>query len=171
MRRLTIDYDDRELLAGLGRLQVLMADLTPVMQDLGEFLTGSTKDRFSAGTAPDGTPWAPKSPVTLEAYRRRGDRTDPRPLFGPSGALSSTIFARPGPLSVEWGSAQIYAGVMQEGAAQGTFGRTARGAPIPWGDIPARPFLGISDDDEAALIAIVEEWLARAAGEGPAQIA
>ena len=34
----------------------------------------------------------------------------------------------------------------QFGAKQGTFGRTTRGGPIPWGNIPARPFLGPSDD-------------------------
>ncbi|PKP85827.1 MAG: phage virion morphogenesis protein [Alphaproteobacteria bacterium HGW-Alphaproteobacteria-2] len=160
---LRIDYNDAELQASLVRLGALLGNLTPVMQDLGEFLVASTKDRFPAGTAPDGTPWAPKSPTTLEAYRRRGDPADPRPLFGPTGSLSRGIFAQADAGSVEWGSAMIYARVMQEGAARGAFGATSRGAPIPWGDIPARPFLGLSDDDESALIAIVEEWLDRAA--------
>ena len=30
---------------------------------------------------------------------------------------------------------------------------------IPWGDIPAWPFLGISDEDEDALMAAIEKWI------------
>lgn len=168
MTTIRIEYDDSDLLNGLARLQVLLGDLTPVMQDIGEFLVGSTKDRFSAGTSPDGTPWAPKTQTTIDAYRRRRDPVDQRPLFGPTGSLSRTIFAQAGPGSVEWGSPMIYAGVMQFGEAKGAAGQTSRGTPIPWGDIPARPFLGLSEDDETGVIAIVEEWLERAAGGGGA---
>ncbi len=38
-----------------------------------------------------------------------------------------------------------------------------RGAPIPWGDIPARPFLGLSDD-EADVRDIVARYLVDALG-------
>jgi hypothetical protein len=34
---------------------------------------------------------------------------------------------------------------MHFGAKQGAFGRTSRGGPIPWGDIPARPLLPIDE--------------------------
>ncbi|WP_370584767.1 hypothetical protein [Paracoccus sp. IB05] len=30
---------------------------------------------------------------------------------------------------------------------------------MPWGDIPARPFLGISAEDETNLVELVEEYL------------
>lgn len=168
MTRIAIEYDDAALRAALDRLRALLGNLTPVMQDLGEFLVASTKARFAEGTASDGTPWAPRSQTTVDAYIRRGDPVDPRPLFGPTGSLSRGIFAQADASSVEWGSAMIYARVMQEGATQGAFGETGRGAPIPWGDIPARPFLGLSREDEAGVMEIVEEWLAKAAGDpGP----
>ena len=32
-------------------------------------------------------------------------------------------------------------------------------------DIPARPFLGISEDDETGIKALIEEWLTRIADE------
>lgn len=161
---ITIELNADALQEGLARLTGLMSDLSPVMQDLGELLMLSTKERFPQGVAPDGTPWAPKAAATIERYLSRGDRADSRPLFGPSGALSQQIFYEAGPDHVEIGSNRIYAAVMQFGAAKGAFGSTSRGGPIPWGNIPARPFLGISDEDEANLYATVEEWLARVAG-------
>lgn len=163
---ITIELNDEALQEGLSRLTGLMSDLTPVMQDLGELLMLSTKERFPKGIAPDGTPWAAKTAATIQRYLSRGDRADSRPLYGPSGALSQQIFYEAGPDQVEIGSNRIYAAVMQFGAAKGAFGTTSRGGPIPWGNIPARPFLGLSDEDEVNLVATVEEWLARAAGGG-----
>ena len=51
----------------------------------------------------------------------------------------------------------------QFGAEKGAFGATSRGTPIPWGDIPARPFLGLSADDrdgvrDRILDFIGEQW-------------
>lgn len=155
----TIELKDDEITAALARLSHALGDLTPVMQDIGEFLVESTKRRFESGAAPDGTPWAAKSPTTIEAYERRGDRVDFRPLFGPSGRLSREVNFRAGPDEVEVGSSLIYAAVMQGGATKGAFGTTSRGGAIPWGTIPARPFIGLSDTDQAAVLDIVSEWL------------
>ena len=105
--------------------------------------------------------------------RRRAGRgggweySDPRPLFGPSGMLASQIGMLAGPSSVEVGSSMVYAAVMHFGAGQGAFGADRLGHPIPWGNIPPRPFLGIADEDRAGLVEILEEWLMRAAGGQP----
>lgn len=169
---ITQEINIDEITPLLDRLQASLSNMQPVMQDLGELMIKQTKDRFVAGTAPGGTPWAPKSPATMRAYKRRGDRQDPRPLFGPSGRLSSEIFYQAGPSSVEWGSNLIYSGVMQFGAAKGAFGTyqgqgfggTTPTISIPWGNIPARPFIGLSDDDRAGITDVLEEWLLSVAG-------
>ncbi|MGB0955835.1 MAG: phage virion morphogenesis protein [Panacagrimonas sp.] len=49
--------------------------------------------------------------------------------------------------------------IQQFGARKGAFGTTRRGAPIPWGDIPARPFLGISDEDRTEIELLLFEFL------------
>lgn len=154
-----VELDDAEVKAALERLDAGLGDLTPVMQDIGEYLMEATKRRFQAGTGPDGSAWAPTSQTTMDAQAARGDRPDPRPLIGPSKTLSTTINYQAGPDRVEVGSPAIYSAVHQFGAAKGAFGATARGASIPWGDIPARPFLGIAAEDRAAIVDIVEEWL------------
>jgi len=44
------------------------------------------------------------------------------------------------------------------------FGGTRSAFPNLWGDIPARPFLGISAEDEVAVLDIIDEWLTQAVG-------
>lgn len=181
MTEITIDVDDTAITAALDRIAALLTDMTPLMNDLGEYLVRSTKERFAAGQAPDGTPWAPKSQVTIDRqYGKGANRIDIRPLFGESRALSSQIHYQVGSDSVEWGSNLIYAAVQQFGAKKGEFGaamgRTKPSEkrpwsqdyffPLPWGDIPARPFLGVSDDDRDQILATVDEWLLRAVQAG-----
>lgn len=160
---ITVEVHDEEVSRALAALHTRLTDMTGAYQEIGELLVASTKDRFGAGASPAGMPWAPKSPTTLEAYRRRGDRLDFRPLFGPSGRLSSEIAYSADRSSVEVGSSLVYAAAMQFGAQKGAFGSTSRGSPIPWGNIPGRPFLGLSDSDRSSILEIVAEWLDRAA--------
>lgn len=156
---LTITRD--EISAALARIGAALADPTDLMQDFGEYLITSTTDRFPTGKAPDGSVWAAKSPVTIAAQGgRKTNRLDTRPLFGPSGSLSSTINYEAFSDRVEWGSPMVYAAMQQ-------FGGTKSAFPHLWGDIPARPFLGISPEDEVNLLDICAEWLEGAAGEGP----
>lgn len=61
------------------------------------------------------------------------------------------------------GSGQEYAAVHQFGAKAGSLwqGRDKRGrrAKSPWGDIPARPYLGLSKQDEQSILDIVQDYL------------
>lgn len=155
-----IEFNDDAVTAALAGLTAALGNMPETMGDIGQQMMESTKKRFLAGTDPEGTPWAPNSPVTLARKK------DPRPLFGESGRLHSQIFFETDQDSVTWGSPAIQAAVMQFGAAQGAFGRTSRGGPIPWGNIPARPFLGVSEEDRADILDIISEALERAAGGG-----
>lgn len=105
-----------------------------------------------------------------------------KPLIGESKALSKNIYYRLTGDGVEVGSTRIYAAVQQFGAKMGEFGRysqvarvrkyglhdfrgaagTKKGFPIPWGDIPPRPFLGLSEQDRADLLDILAEYLSEA---------
>ncbi|WP_295081107.1 phage virion morphogenesis protein [Tabrizicola sp.] len=158
---------DDEITGALLRLSAALSDMTPVMEEIGQILTFSTKRRFGEGVSPDGVRWAPKSQTTLNRHgARTSNRIDIRPLFGPSGALSSQIFYEAASDSVAWGSPMIYAATQQFGAAQGAFGRTKRNGPIPWGNIPARPFLGVSPEDQTNILDAIAEALTRSAVSG-----
>ncbi|WP_158971986.1 phage virion morphogenesis protein [Chachezhania sediminis] len=164
---ITVEINDAQVRQALDEIARALTDLTPAMQDIGEYLTETTKERFRKGVSPEGTPWAPKSQATIDAYVARKDKVDFRPLHGPSGRLSSEISYQAGPSQVEIGSNLIYAAVQHFGAEAGQFGARIgtdkRGRfyfmPIPWGDIPARPFLGLSAEDRTGVLEILEEYV------------
>ncbi|WP_425072579.1 phage virion morphogenesis protein [Sagittula sp. S175] len=164
----SIDFADDRLTPALTRVIAALQDATPLFQDMGELMLASTKDNFAAGTSPEGTPWAAKSLTTMDRYRRTEGRkanapVPTRPLIGVTRMLSTTIAYEVDAEGVSWGSNMIYAAVMQFGAKKGEFGTMANGASIPWGDIPARPFLGVGPSDETALLATIQDYLEGAA--------
>lgn len=173
-----IQVDDAEIKAALKQLSAKLGDLTPFFKDVGETLLNSTRERFHSQTAPSGDPWAALSP----AYAARKPRHKDKPLTL-SGALRGTLVKQADKDSLRIGTPLVYGAIHQFGAAKGSFGTvTARvneharrgkgGKPIavrahtrkmtaPWGDIPARPFLGLSDADRDALLDALTEYLAK----------
>ena len=142
-------------LRGLDRLAAAGRDLTPAMRDIGEHLLRTTRDRFDTQEAADGTPWAPLSETTKQRKRRNRDK-----ILTRDGFLRGNLAYRAGADYVEVGSPSLYAGTHQFGAKKGAFGSTAKGAPVPWGDIPARPFLGLSSDDQSEIVQLITEHFA-----------
>lgn len=126
----------------------------PALLEIGEELVDSTKKRFESQSGPDGVPWERNSELTKS---RKGGRDQP---LTHDGALGKEIYYDVvGGDTLEVGSTMEYAGTQQFGAKQGQFGRSKRNTPIPWGDIPARPFIGISDADEEKIIDIFNDYL------------
>lgn len=153
-----------ELNAGAARDAIRYAiqaleDMTPVYDDIGEYLVEATQKRFIDGRAPDGSLWAPKSKSTLDRYRRMGYGSLTKPLIGAGKALSRDILKFVSKDGVVVGSSLIYSRVMQDGAAEGAFGQTKTGRPLPFGRIPARVWLGLSPVDELNIVEIVDEHL------------
>lgn len=157
---ITLEIVNDRITPALQRMAGAVENPLGLFQEFGEHLVKSTTDRFATGRAPSGSVWAPKSPATLAAGggRKTGPR-DTRPLFGPWGSLSSTIAYAAFDDRVEWGSPMVYAAMQQFGGRKAVF-------PHLWGDIPARPFIGISDEDETALLDAIAEWLEGAATGG-----
>jgi phage virion morphogenesis protein len=168
---ITIEIDDRAVLNALTRLQGRTSDMSSLMHDIGEYLTETTKRRFDTTTAPDGSRWAENSDITLLGYlnRYKGSfRKDGRltqkgasrlggkkPLTGRTGggaSLMATINYKAGRDFVEIGSPKEYAAMQQFGGQKSKF-------PHLWGDIPARPFLGISDQDRNMILDEISEYL------------
>lgn len=140
--------------ADLTRLLRLLGSLTPVMRDIGEYLLRSHHDRWASARAPDGDPWAPLSPVTVARKKRNADK-----ILIESGIHRDSLRYLAHADRLELGTDRIYGAVHQFGERRGAAGRTKRGAPIPWGDIPARPYLGLSGDDEREIGDIIVDHL------------
>lgn len=136
-----ITLDDRAVRQALDRLQKRLGDLTPVMEDIGELIVERTKQRFASSTDPAGRPWKPNSPATLA--RKKGKK----PLIGETKSLMGENHYRAGRDHVLIFNAMEYAAIHQFGAKKGAYGKTKRGAPIPFDDIPPRPFLPVTQDN------------------------
>lgn len=151
---ITLEINDADIAFALSQMAAALSDPSPVMNEIGMFLVASTEERFDETKAPDGSTWARRSETTLAVYERQKAKFGP--VLHKSGTLRQSIFHSYGPDEVTVGSNVLYSAVMQFGAAKGSLGSGA-----PWGNIPARPYLGLSESDKAGVIDIVGEWLER----------
>ena len=171
-----VEINDAQIRSAFASLQAALIDMSPAMDEIGQTMVLSTKARMQQGISPDGTPFAPRSAVTLARYAAEGRKYGPKPLWL-TRTMQQNIAHAAMPDSVSWGSNAIQAAVMHFGAEQGEFGaaigRTKPSGkrpksqdyftPLPWGNIPARPFVGVSEQDRVDITAIIGEWLERAA--------
>lgn len=157
---LTITIQDADVLSGLRKMKAVADDLGPVLADIGAELESSTVKRFVTNLAPDGVPWPPSA---------RAKATG-RPTLVQFGDLRDSIHYVVEGDAVEVGSNLIYAGIHQVGGTISAKGKALaftlhNGAfvMVQSVTIPARPYLGLSLNDNAAVLDIVGEHLARAA--------
>jgi len=136
-----------------------------MLEEVGETLQSSTKQRFITETDPTGKKWAPNRPATLASYfRRRGAGS--KKILTDSGTLGDSIrYQLTGGFSVgSWrsgGGRSVTVGTNLVYGAMQQYGGTRARFPHLWGDIPARPYLGVSRDDRARINAIVGQYIRR----------
>lgn len=141
-----VKIDNKNVIQAMERLANAAVNPRPALLAIGESLVLSTKKRFESSTAPDGSRWTPNKSSTLK--RKKGNK----PLIGKTGLLSQQIsYALDGD-GLRIGSPMEYAAMQQFGGKKSRF-------PNLWGDIPARPFLGISDADETMILKTVNDYL------------
>lgn len=118
-------------------------DLTPAMRAIGEYLITATQDRFDAQKDPQGIPWLPVSEDTKK--RKRIDK-----ILTESSRLRDSISYQAGPDEVRVGTNTPYAAIHQLGGEAG---------PKRAINIPARPYLGLSDADLDLAAEIIRDHL------------
>lgn len=137
---INIEIDDREIRDGLRALEDHLGNLRPFFLDIGEALLNSTRERFTTQTAPDGSPWAPLS----DDYKKR-KKKHPDLILTLNGYLRGTLGYSATKDELRIGTPMIYGAAHQ-------FGR----AEI---NLPARPFLGLSDEDSTMILDALADWL------------
>lgn len=158
---LDVRIEDKAVSAAFTRLISVMGNTTPVMSAIGTGLVGSTHRRFVTQLAPDGTPWKALHPDYKRSKRNSRILTE-------SGRLRDSINSRPGRDQVTVGTNTIYAAVHQLGATikpkagSHLVFRLASGIVLAKSvTIPARPYLGISDDDHEMISETVFHFIQR----------
>ena len=157
-----IEFRDRELRAALSRLVAAGDDLSPATRAVADHLKKVTERAFDSESDPaTGEPWADLSDVTKQRRGQSG-RVGAKGAkkLSADGDLIRSITADYDATSAVVGTNLAYATTQHFGAKKGEFGagsfKTRSGSfPIPWGDIPARPFFGLSPADENAILDII----------------
>ena len=171
---ITVRLESAPVIARLQEIARRVDDLSPAMRGIGEMMVESTKERFNSSTGPDGQRWKANALGTVlarlakikGAYSKRDGRltkkgataiTSKKPLVD-TGMLQDTIRYQltPGGQGVEIGTNR-FAGEWEGGAAVHQFGNRK-------GTIPARPFLGLSANDERAVLDVLDRFLRQAVG-------
>jgi phage virion morphogenesis protein len=171
MTTVTVKYNDKQVQDRLSEIIGRAKNMRPAFLEIGEDLVDTTKRRFSSATSPDGTAWAANSVVTVARFlgqtggnfKKDGSLSKKgaarsagkKPLTGESRALATTIDKQlKGAAGVSVGSPMEYAAMQQFGGTKSQF-------PHLWGDIPARPFLGISPADKTNILSIIGGYLTK----------
>ncbi|MCL4065925.1 phage virion morphogenesis protein [Pseudomonas sp. GX19020] len=145
-----VDFKDLGIAEGFEAIADGAEDLTDLMDLVGSVLVNGAIERISSSNvSPDGVAW----PQSLRA-KEDGGRT-----LHESGLLMRSITSHAAPREVMVGSNMIYAGVHQAGAtikaktAKGLSFTLANGDSVVVGSvtIPARPYLGISEAEQATI--------------------
>lgn len=148
---IVIQYEDSGAGATMDRLAALADNPAKFLDPIGALLRSSTQLRFNDSTGPDGSPWA--------AVLRGG-----KPLRDTGVHLMNAVNHRVEGNSVLVGVPPPWATVHQFGAT--ITAKNAKALRFKIGDrwvtkksvtIPARPFLGISTEDETGIRDIIDD--------------
>ena len=161
-----IEYrvDDDQVRKILQQIQKRLGDLTPAMKKVGSTVRSSIVRNFEKGGRP--VKWAKHSETTK---KRRGTGAKILRQQGFAGGLMGSVKYKASRDRVVIGTNKEYGAVHQFGAKKGSFGRFVidvgpyarrlkggktvqvkkhqRNVKLPWGDIPARPFIMVQDED------------------------
>jgi phage gpG-like protein len=134
--KIEIEVQDAHVRAAFARLIDAGRDMSLPMADAGEYLLRSTRDRAALQVDPDGIAWAPLTP----RYAKRKAKLKPGlPMLKfDYHMLGDRLAYFAGPDSLEVGTGAIYGARQQFGG----------------GGILSRPWLGLSDQDDAELLEI-----------------
>lgn len=146
-----VTIQDDELKALSSRLKEMAlkpADRKQLLHDIGVEMEAQTKERFQTKTSPDGDDWSEIAQSTKDFYRKKYGSENPGK--GTLWRLSSvpmidTVTSEVSSWSVLVGATKVYAAVHQYGWRER--------------NIPARPYLGLSNDDKVDIIGIINTFL------------
>jgi phage virion morphogenesis protein len=116
---------------------------------IAQALENSTLERFKTGTDPDGGAWKPSGRVQAENAKRRKSGKSGKTLVD-TGRLRNSIHSASSDDAAEVGTDVVYARIHQLGGDAGRNHATK---------LAARPYLGMSADDERVVRAVVEGFV------------
>lgn len=160
--RINVNFEATAARQGLAGLLGAIQNPAPLLEELGEYTLGTTSDRFKTQTAPDGSAWAALQPW----YKRIKARNKNKTLTLDGYLRGQMTWQMDGKRKVEVGSNSPYAAVHQFGSDRPQNVQRLRFKDyIPRATtIPARPYLGLSDEDQNEIVERTLDWLRTSGG-------
>lgn len=182
-----ITISEAPILAALDKLAAATDNRREAEDAIGAYLVTSTQRRFEKQTDPDGKPWRALSPRTA-ARRIGSGRRGYENILRVRGRLQQSIVYAidDAEHEIAWGSNVVYAAIQDQGgeieqaerqqtiyqnydARTDTFDpkfRTKRRSNFARDvtvkahtvKIPARPYMGLDDDDRKEILAIIDNF-------------
>lgn len=137
-----VEVDARNVELALGKLAAAAGNVRPALVEIGDHMIDWHQQRWDRQVDPDGRRWEALSP----RYQRRKKKHKDRILLLDE-ILRDTLHYQADADSLQFGTSREYGATHQ-------FGDPRR-------NIPARPFLGISEEDEREITEILAEHLNR----------
>lgn len=178
----TLEFDAVAALAVVNEAAAALADPAPMLRDIGEYLLLAHDRRFASQASPYGTPWQALSPAYLKRKKKNQNK-----ILVLDGFLKNTLRYQVNNNELLFGTNRIYGAMMHFGGSidvaarsqQAYFRQDGKTGDVgnqfvskrksnfaQWVtigaytiQIPARPWLGISDDDNYAIAGIATRYL------------
>ncbi|ENY6783322.1 phage virion morphogenesis protein [Providencia rettgeri] len=157
MASLVLHVDAHRTLKALQGMLDATANLTPMLQDIGEALLILHQARFRAEQSPDGMPWTALRPWYRDSKTRNADK-----VLTLTGQLADTLRYQIQGQTLFFGTDRPYGAIHHFG---GTISPKTAGAlnvggrPVKKVVIPPRPWLGTSAEDGRTLLDIARQHL------------
>lgn len=152
---LSLTFEEHGIAGGLANIAAMGRNPEPVLEKVGLYGENSTRERFDTNVGPDGVPWKKSLHSVI---------TGQPTLVGETLQLRDEIHYSVEDGGVEWGSSLEYAaihqfgGVIQAKSGKGLSFMLASGDHVVVQSVtmPARPYLGLSAEDDAEILSIVQ---------------
>ena len=142
----TININDAAVKKMIADQLKRVSNLKPVMAIISQDMETRKDLNFRSAKDPNGKKWAllsVDSTLKNAVLGLDGGRKGDKPL-NDTGWLKASLTIDSTNKSAKIGTNLKYAPTHQFGAKKGVYGRTKKGSPIPWGDIPQRRMVGIN---------------------------
>lgn len=167
-----LEIDDQAFAKAIGSISALGVNAGPLMAVLAEDMRAAVMDNFDAQGRPS---WMGLKPGTIAARTKRGHW--PGKILTESGRLRASIQADSGMTYARVGTNEPYAAIHHLGGktkphvirprnkkALAFGGRVVKSVNHPGSNIPARPFLQLTDPDKVRMLESVSSYLRKLAG-------
>ena len=133
----------KKLVEQVKKGQGSMVDMSPFWQSVGMYMVKRTMRCFDKEQSPDGVKWKPLSKARIKQRNKR-HKGGTMKILSDTGALRRSIAYKAFQSRVIFGSVLAY-------AANHQFG----------GTVPARPYLGVTEDDKQKVLTMMKTYLKR----------